>query len=132
MPSKARMGAAMTRRTTFEHGGTAVTIEYRPELFADGDFLALLAHVHLTNDLRLSARALAALLVAWSLTGRGRPLPITEGAILGLPFPLHVALIRAIAADGARMKAAAAAGLPPPWMRNPKRRMGGGGRTEGS
>ena len=95
-----RARAAMTRRTTFEHDGREVAIEYRPELFADPGFLALLNHVQVTNDLGLSARALTRVLASWSVATRGRPTPITAAAILELPFPLHLAIVRAIAADG--------------------------------
>ncbi len=94
----------MTRRTAFEDGGRQLGIEYRPELFADPDFLALVERVRVTNDWGLSARALARILVAWTLTARGRPTPITEAAILELPRSLHVAIVRAIAADRERLR----------------------------
>ncbi len=100
----------MTRRTAFQDGGRQLGLEYRPELFADPDFVALVERVRVTNDWRLSARALARILVAWTLTARRRPIPITEEAILELPRPLHVAIVRAIAADRARLRRA---GAPP-------------------
>ena len=100
------MSVAMTRRLAFEHGGSRVAIEYRPELFGDPDFLALLAHVLATNDVELSAQALARVLVGWSLSARGRPVPISAETILELPYSLHMALVRAIAADGQRMRRA--------------------------
>ena len=121
----------MTRRTTIRHGGRTVTIEYRPDRFADPEFRALLAHVVATNDLEASARALARVLVAWSLGTPARPVPITAEAILGLPFALPVALVRGIAEDGRQRERAArkqggpstvdirAASAPPPWEECP-------------
>ena len=96
----------MARRLAFEDGGRQLGLEYRPELFADPDFLALVERVRVTNDWGLSARALARLLVAWTLTAHGRPIPITEKAILELPRSLHLAIVRAIAADRARLRSA--------------------------
>ena len=96
----------MARRLAFEDGGRQLGLEYCPELFADPDFLALVERVRVTNDWGLSARALARLLVAWGLTARGRPLPITEETILELPRSLHLAIVRAIAADGERLRRA--------------------------
>src|SRR3712207_8100890 len=49
------------------------------------------------------SRALALLLVSWSVAREGRSIPITEQAIAELPLPLTTAIVRAIRSEERRV-----------------------------
>ena len=106
----------MARRAAIEHEGARIVVEYRPELFDDPGFRALADRIRATNDVRLHARALSLVLVCWSVTRAGRPVPIAEQSIADVSLALTAAIVRGIAADVVRMKVHAPFGAPLPWI----------------
>ncbi len=112
----------MARRVALEHRGERIVVEYRPELFEDARFRALVDQVLIRNDVHLHARALSLLLASWSVARGGRAVPITEDVIVELPLDLTAAIVRAIGDDGGRMKVTGQLGAPLPWVPRPKKR----------
>ncbi len=96
-------------------------VEYRPELFGDAGFRALVDQIRIRNDIRLHARALSLLLVSWDVAMEVHSLPITEDVIMDLPLELTAAVVRAIVDDGGRMKVTGQLGAPLPWIPRPKK-----------
>lgn len=81
------------RHVQIQHRGQTLNVGYRPARLLDPDVQSDIGKAGLTDDTELHVRILARTVVSWDLVRDGRPVDITEDAIMELPAEL-TAVIR--------------------------------------